>query len=249
MFRSKLKLVTEEWNKKYFLHDPDVKWKLIIRGHIRETFQNKNFYDLIKSLYICIPNVSIYIHTWNHYSSNVSWRNIKENTNIVTQQIILDYFDDIQHLIKYIQIDNDNKIKLIGNLKGNISLSKAPLIGWKNYWYGKYIISRYLFNQDPNNKEMVVSIRFDMLDCPALKVNVPLVIEFVKSQINTKFTKVNFVKDYTFIGLDNLYASTIKYIYKIADHFYKNLDDILISYPEINIQEHIVFYENEIIFS
>ena len=72
MFRSKLKLVTEEWNKKYFLHDPDVKWKLIIRGHIRETFQNKNFYDLIKSLYICFPNVSIYIHTWNHYSSDVS---------------------------------------------------------------------------------------------------------------------------------------------------------------------------------
>lgn len=245
----KLKLITEEWNKKYFLHDPDVKWKLIIRGHIRETFQNKNFYDLIKSLYVCMPNVSIYIHTWNNYSSSISWRNIKENTNIVTQKEILNYFDDIQHLIQYIQIDNDKEIKICGNLEGNIALSKAPLIGWKNYWYGKHEISQYLFKKEPENQDLVINIRFDMLDCPALKVNVPLVIEFVKSQINKKFTKINFVKNYTFIGLDNLYASTIKYMYKIANHFYKNLDDILISYPEINIQEKLVFYENERMFS
>lgn len=249
MKSSKLKLITEGWHKKYHLYDSDVKWKLIIRGHIRDAFQNKDFYDLIKSLHVCMSNMSIYIHTWNHYSSSISWRNINENTNIVTRQVILDYFGDMQHLIQYIQIDDDKKINICGNLEGHVALSKAPILGWKNYWYGKREISQYLFNQDPDNEEMVINTRFDVLDCPSLKVNVPLVIEFVKSQVNLNFTKLNFVKDCTFIGLDNLYASKIKYMYEIANHFCKNLDDILLCYPEMKIQEHLVFYENDRLFS
>ena len=40
-------------------------------------------------------------------------------------------------------IDDDATIQLIGNLNGNINNGPMPIIGWKNYWYGKYKIIEY----------------------------------------------------------------------------------------------------------
>ena len=45
---------------------------LVIRGHIRETFFTRNFYDLIKNISNTIPDLKIFIHTWNIISNNIS---------------------------------------------------------------------------------------------------------------------------------------------------------------------------------
>ena len=36
---------------------------LIIRGHIRDSFNTKELYNLVKELHIIIPDVKIFIHT------------------------------------------------------------------------------------------------------------------------------------------------------------------------------------------
>ena len=110
---------------------------LIIRGHIRQSFETSNLIDFIKSIHHIFPDIKIYIHTWNIFSNNLSWRPIQINNTIVTEEIIYNYFGELKHLIKHIIIDNDSNIKLIGNLHGRINGS-MPIHGWKNYWYGKY---------------------------------------------------------------------------------------------------------------
>jgi len=80
---------------------------LIIRGHIRKSFETKELYNLVKELHIIIPDLKIFIHTWNIFSNNISWRNITINEQNVNDKIIYDYFDDLKHLVKHIIIDDD----------------------------------------------------------------------------------------------------------------------------------------------
>ena len=74
---------------------------LIIRGHIRKSFEKKELYNLVKKLHIMIPDVKIFIHTWNIFSNNISWRKININNKSVNEKIIYDYFGDLKHLIKH----------------------------------------------------------------------------------------------------------------------------------------------------
>ena len=52
-------------------------------------------------------NLQIYIHTWNIFSNNISWRKIEADNKIVTKEIIEDYFNILSRLIKHIIIDDD----------------------------------------------------------------------------------------------------------------------------------------------
>ena len=97
---------------------------------------------------------------------------------------------------------------------------------------------------------MVINVRFDVLDCPSLKVNIQLVVDFVKRCASVEeFSKLKFVKEDKYIGLDNLYAGTIKHMYALSYHFVNNLDNITEKYPDLKVQEHLVFYENEVLFN
>ena len=72
---------------------------LIIRGHIRNSFETKKLYNLIKEIHTIFPDLKIFIHTWNIFANNISWRNININEQIVNDKIIYDYFDDLKYLI------------------------------------------------------------------------------------------------------------------------------------------------------
>jgi len=96
---------------------------LILRGHIRNSFNNSKLYDLLNELaqlYI----IDIYIHTWTKYEAQSSWRPLNNtNDNIVTVETIENYFNNIdkstgQFNIKQIIIDDDNLIELIGPVDG-----------------------------------------------------------------------------------------------------------------------------------
>jgi len=55
---------------------------------------------------------------------------------------------------------DDSKINLIGNLYGNINNGPMPIIGWKNYWYGKYKIINYL-HENIENKVKLLNAAID----------------------------------------------------------------------------------------
>lgn len=223
---------------------------LIIRGHIRNSFETKNLYNFIKEIHTIFPELKIFIHTWNIFSNNVSWRKVNINEQIVNDKIIYDYFDDLQHLIKNIIIDDDNKIKLIGNLSGNINKGPMPLIGWKNYWYGKHKIIDYLYNSNIDKNEMIVNCRFDIMNCRKKNnLNNERIVNFIKHNSNKIFTKNIFLyNDEKHLGIDNIYIGNINTMYKLSNIFYNELDDILIKNKTTIHQEYLVYRINDILF-
>jgi hypothetical protein len=222
---------------------------LIIRGHIRKSFENKQFYNFIKKIYEIYPTLEIYIKTWSIFANNISWREIEVNDNIVTEDTIYTYFDDLKHLIKNIIIDDDTKINLIGNLEGNVGSGPMKLIGWKNYWYGKYQIINHIYNKNIDANEPIVNLRFDILN-NSNNFNGDSLIEFINKNSGVEFTKNSFLNnDDFFYGIDNIYMGNINTMYKLIHHFYYELDDILKERGEhVFNQEFLVYVLNNILF-
>jgi hypothetical protein len=222
----------------------------IIRGHIRDTFKTKDLYNFIKKIYLLIPDLKIFIHTWNIFANNLSWRNINVNNETVHQDIIFDYFDDLKHLIKHIIIDDDSKIQLIGNLSGTINKGNAPIIGWKNYWYGKHKIIDFIYNSTSLDKnETVVNTRFDLFNNNH-KFSETKMTDLICNNNNKIFTKNIFLFDYEhFYGIDNFYIGNINTMYKLINHFFYNLDDILAKNNNTIHQEFLVFRINSTLFN
>jgi len=220
---------------------------LIIRGHIRDSFQTNNLYNLVKKIYNIFPDLKIFIHTWNIFANNISWRNININRQCVNDKIIYDYFDDLGHLVKNIIIDDDTNIQLIGNLCGTINNGLMPVIGWKNYWYGKHKIIDYLYNINIDDNEMIVNFRFDIFN-NSNNFSEETIMNFIKNS-KTIFTKNVFLfNDEHHNGIDNIYIGNIKTMYKLINKVFYELDDILIENNDVKNQERLVYRINNILF-
>ena len=221
---------------------------LVIRGHIRNSFETKYLHNLIQELYDIFPNLKIVIHTWNTFSNNISWRKIDINSKSVTNEIIYDYFDNLTHLIQHIIIDDDTEIQLIGNLCGRINNGPMPIIGWKNYWYGKYRIIDYLYNTNIDKNEIIVNFRFDLFDNSNSFDNTNI-INFIKKNSEIHFTKNMFVfNDEHHFGIDNIYIGNINTMHKLIKYFFMELDDILSIHNDTINQEKLVYRINSIMF-
>jgi hypothetical protein len=226
---------------------------LILRGHIRNSFNDLKLYNLINQIYNDNDqNIKIYIHTWNIFANNISWRQIETNNTIVTEETIYNYFNDLKHLIKHIIIDDDTNIQLIGNKDGNINNGPAPLLGWKNYWYGKYQIMNYIYNNstpDEIYNTKCINTRFDLLDLTGKNQQLDsLIVYFIKNNINRDIKKNIFTKSVEHVGIDNIYIGNIDTVFKLSHHFFNFLDDILLNYTDTVHQEYFVFRENNILF-
>ncbi len=228
------------------------KMNIILRGHIRNSFDNKLLYEFIKKIYMNEPNLSIYIHTWNIVQNNISWRNdLKNNLNSVTETLILNYFGDLVPLIKHIIIDDDKNIKINGKTSGNVSSGGMPLIGWKNYWYGKYKILEYLIGEKKENlSEFTVTMRFDLFTKKVysnLPHNIDDTFNFVIKHKTDIIDKNIFIFEKEECNIDNIYVGSISSLYKLASKFHYDMDDILIQLGNIHNHEKYVYFVNKLI--
>jgi hypothetical protein len=192
---------------------------IVIRGHIRSSFFTEDLYNLIKEIYKLDSNIKIFIHTWSCYANGISWRETPCDFNLVNEDIIFNYFKDLKNNIKHITIEDDKNIKLIGNLNGNINGGPMPIIGWKNYWYGKFSIISDIYNSDIDENEPIINLRFDLLSCGST-TNFSMALDFIKNNINLHFTKNKFIFDYENLGVDNIYIGNKNTMYKLAYHFF-----------------------------
>jgi hypothetical protein len=229
-------------NKHLFL-----KKKLIImlRGHIRQSFESETLYQFIKIL-MEMYDVRIYIHTWNILQSNISWRDMERDETNVTPSKIYEYFKDCP--IHYIKIDNDKEIKLIGNLSGTVTnKSPMPIVGWKNMWYGMYSNINKIKKEINNKSIPIVNLRFDLFDIFKNKLNyisVDMAVQFIENNYIKKYEKNKFIYERVKAGIDNIIIGNINTMYNLISHFYYDLDKIVIRYKNIVSQEFIVFLEN-----
>jgi len=218
---------------------------LILRGHIRESFKTPQLYNLVKKLSILLPDLKIVIHTWNIIANNISWREIELDTTTVTADTIFNYFGDLKHLIKLIMIDDDSKINLIGNVNGNINNGPMKLIGWKNYWYGKFKIIHYLRDKVDKN-EPIINCRFDVMN-NSNSFDERTILSFIMN--NRALTKNVFLfNDEDHCGIDNIYMGNSNTMYKLCYVFHHHLDAILLKHNDTKFQEKLVFRVNGELF-
>jgi hypothetical protein len=156
------------------------KLSIILRGHIRYSFNDKTLYNYIKQL-ANNYDLKIYIQTWNIIQTDVSWRHLEKNESPVNEFFINLYFDDLSTRIKKIIILDDKKINLIGKTTGRMGKTAGSYLGWKRMWYGKYEISRYLKSVDPEPDHFVINTRFDVFNNS---------VSFSLISINDKLTNV-----------------------------------------------------------
>lgn len=220
---------------------------IVIRGHIRNSFKTRELYNIVEKLYNIFPDLKIFIHTWNIFANNISWRTIELNNEVVNEEIIHNYFDNLSSCIKHIIIDDDTNINLIGNLNGTINNGPMPIIGWKNYWYGKYKIIDYINNHFNYGEEMIVNLRFDIM-CNSNSFNDELIFNFINNNSQIKFTKNVFLFDHECFGIDNIYIGNIYTMHKLTHIFYSELDDILSKNTDTINQEKLVYRINSKLF-
>ena len=227
------------------------KLSIILRGHIRGSFDNDDLYDYVKDLdneY----DLTIYIQTWNIIQTNVSWRYMEKNENVVTEDLINDYFDDLSGNINKIIILDDSKIELIGKTTGRMGKTSGSNLGWKQMWYGIYEIAEYVKNTEPEHDNFVINTRFDVFN-NSVSFSKDMIVEklndIMHSSLKPETIKKNiFLKDLEFFGIDNFYIGNSNTIFKLAERFYFNLDEIVIKYPKVTSHEFYTFHVNNLLF-
>lgn len=213
---------------------------ILIRGHIRNSFINNQLYDFVRQL-SKTNEIKIYIHTWNVMQTNLSWRHLNNINIIITEELIKKYFKDLQRYIVKIIIDDEKLNKLVGSLKGNVSNSKMPKVGWKNMWYGKKrIIDEIGKRESPN--EIIINTRFDVFS-NSNSFNMLALLYFINK--NKFISKKNvFLYGKETLGIDNIYIGNFNTMFNLIYHFHYNLDFIM-SNNNVLSQEFLVFRENE----
>jgi hypothetical protein len=217
---------------------------ILLRGHVRNSFENDNLYNLIKELNNKY-SISIYIHTWHIKQSKLSWREMDEVNSLITTDLINNYFKDISHLIKLIIIDNDSIIKKIGNLEGNIMNTNCPIKGWKNLWYGNYKIINYIQTMNNDDNIVIMNMRFDIFN-NSNNLSYDEIINFIDNTKNNNFHKNYFIEKDNLFGVDNIFIGNIDSMTYLLNNLYLKLDDILekFKFLDLRCQEHYVYYEN-----
>jgi hypothetical protein len=216
---------------------------LLLRGHIRQSFENRELYKLIQELNKISP-LKIYIHTWSKYANSLSWRNVMENNNTVTEDTIYEYFSDLKHLIIKVQIDDDNEISLNGNVEGNVGKSRMPLKGWKNYWYGQMMaINTIIKVVDPY--QLILNTRFDVL-CNSVPVSIENIKSFIHTHLYKRFSRNVFLKPV--VGIDNVMLGTPETMYNLIRVFHLYLDEIILKETSFIHHEQLVSIMNHHLF-
>jgi len=216
---------------------------IMLRGHIRNTFQDNRLYDLIKSI-SQKNNIKIYIHTWNIVQSNLSWRKLNKIDSPVDENLIQNYFRDLNKYIIEILIDDDEHIQLEGNIDGFVSLTETPKKGWKNMWYGKKRLVDSINKNIINIEEPIVNIRFDIFtNSHILPRN--FILKFIEQHKSIKSNKLILISNREILGIDNFYMGNFNAMFNLIYNFHYNLDDILLRH-KVGNQEFLVFRENEL---
>lgn len=215
---------------------------VILRGHIRKSFDTDKLLNLLTEL-VKLYDIDIYIHTWNKYEANSSWRSVdNSNQTIITSDDIIHYFDIIKNNIKKIIVDDDQNIELIGPTDGKISL--MPKIAWKRMWYGINNITQSI--PDSMNYNLLLTTRFD--NCDTIQsINLGYGINIIKQMMDNFFlldkNEIVFMKNSIDQGIDNFYMGPVKLIKQLHEKFNCDLETIISLNPTVVCQEYLVFYE------
>jgi hypothetical protein len=220
--------------------------KIVIRGHIRNSFTTDELYTLLKYLSEKY-DIQIYIHTWNKKQTNLSWRTIENDPTEITNDTIKTYFKDLFKFVRGIIIEDDADIELYGNLDGKLASSKTSILGWKRYIYGQYRAVKHVYDTSDDTNEFLLNIRFDLFTNSYVHPYEEIT-KFVDNNYGINHANNVFIRKGHFCGIDNIIIGSIKSQYSLVSTIHLHLDDILKEYPELKNPEFVIPITNDMLY-
>lgn len=206
---------------------------LVLRGHIRNSFNDLVMYSFIKYLSQNY-DLDIYIHTWSIKQNDISWRTINNDFTEINTKYIEAYLKELFIFVKKIIIDDETNISLIGKKDGKILSTKTNVIGWKRYIYGQYKILDYINNLIENKNEFIINTRFDLFTNSYI-FPFDEIIFFINNNYNTTFTKNIFLRKGEYCGIDNIILGNISTQFLLFSYINFNFDKILLHKDNQNL--------------
>jgi len=233
------------------------KYALILRGHIRDGFNNSKLKDFVSFLYNKKNiELDIYIQTWNKKDCTPgrSWRKTRCNLDPITDTTILNYFDNSYNL--NIHILDETKINF-KNIESDERLGGCNKIGWKFMWYGIYYITKIIYDSKINY-DTVINTRHDIFSDNLKRYMKTNGINYNLNEENPYIDIYNFILEHNdknirfFIdsekpGVDNFYIGKIDYLYRLADMFHNNIEDTINNVGLDYCQEKMVYKASKLL--
>lgn len=210
-----------------------------IRGHVRDGLTDSRLNNYLNLLKKAGHTIHLFLHSWDASEAKSSYRTLDHDKSfVVNKKFLKDYFKE--HVIKHIVIQNDAKLKLIGNLEGKISGSRCPLIAWKRMWAGKFQLMTYLKdNYTDDDYDLVVNTRYDQFTHDVCYTPVK---NLLKMTVPGDGLSLKYPKYYRHLkGVDNYYCGSLKTIYDITFDFYHSLDKIIENYTIRDFHEELFY--------
>ena len=134
---------------------------LIIRGHIRNSFESSDFRGLVRSIVDKVPSIKVYVHSWNVVQSSLSWRGMEEDRTEVTPDMVAEYLD-VGESLRRIVVEDDRNVRVPGRVTRTVASTPCPIKGYKLMFYGMMRGSELVL-EDSDPEDLVVQTRFDIL--------------------------------------------------------------------------------------
>lgn len=236
---------------------------LILRGHIRNSFEDDALKNLFASILDKVPNVKVYVHSWDVIQSSLSWRRMEENATKVTSEMIRDYLRIGANLRKVV-VEDDREVNVPGRVTGTVASTPCPIKGYKLMFYGMMRGSELVL-EDSDPGELVVQTRFDMLSnwvrMPARRI-----LDFLDARPGEK-EPIRFLirpgenerdrilrldrwirhgseyEPHWTVGVENTFMATARNMNRFLAHMYLNFDKVEAKYSRANHQEWLPMFE------
>jgi hypothetical protein len=222
---------------------------LLLRGHVRESLDNKTLYNFLCEL-VSKYNVDIYVYTFNIKSSGKIYKiNEDIDKKKISEEDIKNYFGDLMKYTKKIIIDEESMADLTNDRNiGNISKNK-----FLHMWKSIFNIIKYVKEEEEKEEEKEINNKY--------KYIINMRIDYF--ELTNKFLQVsNFtnMKRLFYIDLIKEYLPNININDDISllniinnsknkTNFYKNnMREILINKKREKILQNIRYDENDILY-
>jgi hypothetical protein len=219
-----------------------MKVALALRGHIRDGLIDARLRQFVEKLMSArrISTLDIYCHTWKEHEAKSSYRVLDRDVIVkVTPDLIKHYFgESVRDKIKSIEIADDSKLELKGNLEGKVAKSFSPIIAWKRMWAGKRKLIDTIAESGVQY-DKIINTRYDLFTHHLCLTSEPLLMRIFHSPHTLNFKYPTYTRNP--VGLDNFYVGQLPQMQKLIHSFDDRLDEIIPRYSEIDVQEKLVY--------
>lgn len=236
---------------------------LLLRGHIRNSFENTALRELVKNIVSKIPGIKVYAHSWNVKQSSLSWRKIHDDTTEITPQIISDYLDIGPNLVKVV-VEDDRKIIVAGRVTGTVASTPCPIKGYKLMFYGMMRASELALERS-EPEELAIQTRFDMLS-NWVRMSSSRILDFLDARpgedepirflirpgenkrerslrLDRWMRHGSEYEPHWTVGIENTFMATTRNMNRFLTHMYQNFDEADAKYKGANHQEWLPMFE------